>query len=82
MGVSKMFVRAFQENKDLMGLRVEERDWYKSISSGAEYVILKSEGWVKKSQHMPVWLRKLVLAQHDYTVCGVVWYDLTDSQCF
>jgi hypothetical protein len=42
MGVSKMFVRVFQENRDLKGLRVEEK-WCKSISSGAQYVILKSK---------------------------------------
>jgi len=30
------------------------------ISSGAEYVILKSKNWMKKSQNMPVWVRKIV----------------------
>ncbi len=26
--------------------------------------------WMKKSQNMPAWLRKMVLAQHNCTVCG------------
>jgi hypothetical protein len=37
----------------------------KSISSSAQYVILAQLNWVKKSQNLWVWLRKLVLAaQH------------------
>jgi hypothetical protein len=42
-GRFKTFVRVFQENKDLKGLRVVQERWYKSISSGVQYVILKSK---------------------------------------
>jgi hypothetical protein len=28
---------------------------------------------MKKTQNVLVWLKKTVLAQHNYTVCGGVW---------
>jgi hypothetical protein len=37
----------------------------KSISSGAQYVILQSQKWMKKILPVPVWLTKTVLPHHN-----------------
>ncbi len=39
----------------------------KSIFSGARYMILPHQKWMKKSQNVPVWFtKKMLLAQHNY----------------
>jgi hypothetical protein len=35
-----------------------------SSSTCAQYVALAKENWMKESHNMPVWLKKMVLAQH------------------
>jgi hypothetical protein len=44
-------------------------------------VILQSKNWMKKSQNMLVWLRKMVLAQHYCTVCGVTGKRHSNALC-
>jgi hypothetical protein len=42
----------------------------KSISSSAQYVILHIEIWIKKSQNMHVWIKKVVLALQNCSLQG------------
>jgi hypothetical protein len=35
---------------------------------------------MKKSQNMPVWLKKMVLAQHNCTACGDDWLTAQQQQ--
>jgi hypothetical protein len=42
----------------------------KSISSGAQYVILQTTIGQRKVKNMAVWPMKMVLAQHNCIACG------------
>jgi hypothetical protein len=51
---------------------------YEQLQTSAQYASLQMKiDWLKKSQNMPVWLSKMVLAYH---CCAICWGQQTPQQ--